>query len=238
MFRIFTILTLMLASVVFSPVIGVDNATADPPDGQYRDLPTSGTSTVTGIAYVSDRGGRKLHAAERAVILIPDTPHAKNWLARSARDKGLGSSQDAFGPYVHSCVADGDGHFEIRGVPPGDHLLATWIDWKAPFFVHPFGLLDQKLTAIKRYPRFVLTCDLDVLGSIPGKRDPQRYLDTMKRSEFNTNPHRSVLIVRRIAIAEDGEHVEVKLWKGHREWDPVEFSEDEYCKILMAELYD
>jgi hypothetical protein len=103
------------------------------PQAEYAALPKTGTGVVRGQAFLKTRGGDVKTAAGSLVWLNPATSYAEQWYEVGyLKDSPLEPVDPRVRQYNLETVADAEGRFEFRNVPPGDYFLATQVVWEAP----------------------------------------------------------------------------------------------------------
>jgi hypothetical protein len=102
------------------------------PESEYAELPSSGTGTVSGSAFLKIGGNVKAAAGER-VILNPVTSYSKQWYMVSyLGNTHLEPPDERINKYIRTTKADAQGRFTFKNVPPGEYYIITVISWQAP----------------------------------------------------------------------------------------------------------
>ena len=99
-------------------------------EAEYAALPKAGTGTVTGQAFLTTRGGEVRVAAGREISLNPVTSYSRQWY--QVQYQG-GRQLSAFDPriinHIITKVANAQGNFTFKNVPPGDYFITTEVTW-------------------------------------------------------------------------------------------------------------
>jgi hypothetical protein len=102
------------------------------PEDEYAKLPISGTGTVSGSAFIKLGGNIKAAVGER-VILNPVTSYSKQWYTVSYLGQNqLEPPDKRIGKYLKFKIADAQGRFTFKNVPPGEYYIITVVSWEEP----------------------------------------------------------------------------------------------------------
>ena len=102
------------------------------PENVYQSLPKTGSGTVKGQAFLKTRGGDVKTAAGSQVILNPVTSYSLEWYEKFyLQGIRLAPSDPRMESYLKIQVADGDGRFNFKNVPPGEYFVTVMITWEA-----------------------------------------------------------------------------------------------------------
>lgn len=89
-----------------------------------------GNCSLSGQAFLTTQGGDVKYAAGRSITLMPDTPYNYEWFVQSIV---LNSKYENHNPranqYSRRAVADAQGNFTFTGIPAGQYIVYTKIDW-------------------------------------------------------------------------------------------------------------
>jgi hypothetical protein len=103
------------------------------PEAEYAAIPTSGTGIVSGQAFLKIRGGDIKVAAGEKVILNPVTSYSNQWYNVSYLGHNqLGPPDQRIDKYLKIKIADAQGRFRFKNVPPGEYYVTTVVSWEAP----------------------------------------------------------------------------------------------------------
>lgn len=127
-------------TVTIVGLLGAGCATLQPvermpfPEDEYNALPTTGTGTVAGQAFLKTVGGDVKTAAGNTVILNPVTSYSEQAYAAFSAGRQLDPVEPdtRLYKYARTTTADGEGRFEFSNVPPGEYFIATSVVWQAP----------------------------------------------------------------------------------------------------------
>lgn len=111
------------------------------PVAEYAALPTTGTGSVTGQAFMRTVGGDVKYGAGSDVFLLPATSYTTQWYTENylgGRPLENPDPRASQGQLVTQ--ADGGGNFTFTSVPPGNYYLSSAVRWQAP---SQYGLLPQ-----------------------------------------------------------------------------------------------
>jgi hypothetical protein len=124
------------------------------PVAEYNSLNREGTGIVKGQAFLKTRGGDVKTAAGEEVLLNPVTSYSDQWYkVEYIENKLLTEPDPRCQNYVRKKMADSDGRFTFKNVPPGDYYLTTTVSWEAPVgyqgaLVRQGGLISRKITVV------------------------------------------------------------------------------------------
>ncbi|MFI4910234.1 MAG: hypothetical protein ACIAQZ_01060 [Sedimentisphaeraceae bacterium JB056] len=147
MIRLFIVLiaTLLIQGCAVKPVQRIPF-----PVSEYNSLQKEGTGVVVGQAFLRTRGGDIKTAAGQDVFLNPITSYSKQWYNVAYKEKKPMTEPDPlYSDYIYTKVADADGRFTFKDVPPGDYYLTTNVLWEIPAgysMVKQGGLVTKKIT--------------------------------------------------------------------------------------------
>lgn len=103
------------------------------PEAEYAALPTSGTGIVSGRAFLKISGGDVKAAAGEKVILNPVTSYSNQWYKISYLGHNkLEPPDQRIDKYLMIKIADAQGRFTFKNVPPGEYYIITVVSWEAP----------------------------------------------------------------------------------------------------------
>jgi hypothetical protein len=124
------------------------------PVSEYNSLNREGTGIVNGQAFLKTRGGDVKTAAGEEVLLNPVTSYSNQWYKVAyTGNKPITEPDPRYWNYVRKEIADADGRFTFKNVPPGDYYLTTTVYWEAPVGYHGAlvrqgGLISRKITVV------------------------------------------------------------------------------------------
>lgn len=102
------------------------------PTLEYLLLAKSGSAIVKGQAFLRTRGG-DVKVAAGEVILNPVTSYSEEWYEKGyIQGRYLGQPDQRIWEYTMTTIADGDGRFVFKNVPPGQYFVTTTVTWEAP----------------------------------------------------------------------------------------------------------
>ena len=126
---LFTLVVLLSACATMAP----PQSRMPFPENEYQVLAKSGSATVKGQAFLKTRGGDVKTAAGNEVILNPVTSYSMEWYEKSyIPGKRMVEPDQRLFNFVRKQVADGNGRFTFKNVPPGEYFVTTIITWEAP----------------------------------------------------------------------------------------------------------
>ena len=124
------------------------------PVSEYNSLNREGTGIVNGQAFLKTRGGDVKTAAGEDVLLNPVTSYSNQWYEVAyIRNAPLTDLDPRLHDYIYKTIADGDGRFTFKNVPPGEYYLTTKVSWEAPVgykgaLVRQGGYISKKITVV------------------------------------------------------------------------------------------
>jgi len=102
-------------------------------ESEYVRFTEEGTGVLVGQAFLKTRAGDVKYAAGNEVVLNPVTSYSTEWFNVGVKgNQALSDPDPRVGTYTRTVVADGEGRFEFRNLPPGDYYVATAIFWEVP----------------------------------------------------------------------------------------------------------
>ena len=127
--------TLPLVTVAGLLLCSCSTVAPNPPfnEAEFQPYLRSGTSTITGQAFLKTRGGEVRFAAGNTVNLTPLTSYTRTTLEQViVRGQKAPPADPRFPKYVRTTFADGNGNFEFKNVPAGQYLAYVPILWEVP----------------------------------------------------------------------------------------------------------
>jgi hypothetical protein len=99
---------------------------------EMKFIQSTGKASITGQAFMRQRGGGVVTAAGEEILLIPDTAYT-----REVTDKMLsGQTQLAAGSnlksYTRKTIADAEGRFKFNGLVGGSYIALAVVRWEIP----------------------------------------------------------------------------------------------------------
>jgi hypothetical protein len=102
-------------------------------EADFARYATRGNSVISGQAFMKTRGGDVKFGAGNTVTLLPVNPYTTEIRERvTIRGERVGSVDPRFEKYKRTTVADGNGNFEFRDLPPGEYYVSCPITWEVP----------------------------------------------------------------------------------------------------------
>lgn len=163
----------LLTGCVATPTVIEISSVFDPVEAQNQIDP--GKGSISGTAFMRQRGGGVVTCAGNDVSLVPSTAYARERLAhiyqgtpksdatsvRSARDyrmnpQEFSPSPAAYKNLVKATICDAQGNFEFTDIKDGDYFIVTSVYWETP---SPQGGVLAKSVNVKsgKAPRVILS---------------------------------------------------------------------------------
>jgi hypothetical protein len=121
------------------------NVATDSSESEYAPYLKAGTATLTGQAFLAQRGGGVIKAAGRNVTLDPATSIGNEWWGKAGKvwvHRALVPPSVAFATARRTTVADADGKFKFSNIPPGRYYVRTEVTWEVGYEAQG-GLVGQ-----------------------------------------------------------------------------------------------
>jgi hypothetical protein len=107
-------------------------------DAPFQPYVGTGTSTITGSAFMKTQGGDVKVGAGDTVELVPSTPYTAERYEIARRGMPVVPRDPRLAKYVRTTLADAQGNFEFKNIPAGAYFLLCRITWMVPT---QFGLM-------------------------------------------------------------------------------------------------
>ena len=120
--------------------------TKDAYEAEYAHYLGVGAATLSGQAFLTQRGGGVVYAAGRTVTLDPATSVGAEWWSKAGTNYQWRDSvpnSPSFGKARRTTVADGTGRFRFEELPPGRYYVRTDVTWEVPTLGIQGGLVGQ-----------------------------------------------------------------------------------------------
>lgn len=118
---------------------------------EYQRYEKAGTASISGQAFMRQRGGTVIKAAGNEVTLDPaDTTIAKDWWGKAGGSFYYQYStppSPAFRKHRLTVLADADGKFKFTNLPAGAYFVRTKVTWEVPAAGTQGGLVGQLVEA-------------------------------------------------------------------------------------------
>lgn len=102
-------------------------------EAEYLPYGHPGSASIAGQAFLKTRSGDVKYGAGNDVYLNPVTSYSTEWWNRSVvRGEKLEPPDDRAGRYLKTVIADGEGRFEFKNLPPGDYYVFCPVYWEVP----------------------------------------------------------------------------------------------------------
>lgn len=97
---------------------------------EFAQLPTTGTATVTGQAFITGSDGRQYYPHGEQARLNPITSYSRQWYQVHYLDrKNIGDADPRYLEYVYKAEFTQQGRFTFQNIPAGDYYLSAPIFW-------------------------------------------------------------------------------------------------------------
>ena len=109
------------------------NPVSDVSEAEYQPFLKDGTGTLTGQAFLTQRGGGVVKAAGRTVTLDPATSVGNEWWGKAGKiwmHHNLTPPSPGFAKARRTKVADADGRFKFSDLPAGKYYVLTEVTWE------------------------------------------------------------------------------------------------------------
>jgi hypothetical protein len=139
-----------LISVVFSGCVTMLpppqwNPVSDFTEAEYQAYTAEGAASITGQAFLTQRGGGVVKAAGRTVTLDPATSVGNEWWGKAGKiwvNRSYTPPSPGFHKTRRTTVADADGRFKFSGLPAGRYYVRTDVTWEVGYELQG-GLVGQ-----------------------------------------------------------------------------------------------
>ena len=102
-------------------------------DDEFKPYEGTGTSTITGQAFMKTVGGDVKFGAGESIVLLPVTSYTTELRKRSTiGGERLGPIDGRLEKYRRTTRADGNGNFEFKNLPQGEYYVSCAIFWQVP----------------------------------------------------------------------------------------------------------
>lgn len=125
--NLFSILSLL--ALLFAGCVAPVKQSVPFDDSAFAWAAGKGTATIAGSAFLKTRGGDVKVGAGNNVELIPVTPYTIERF-RTSVNLPLEARDPRLSKHIRTTLADAQGNFEFKEIPPGDYFLACIIQWQ------------------------------------------------------------------------------------------------------------
>lgn len=128
------------------------NAVSDVTEAEYQPYLAGGTGSVTGQAFLTQRGGGVVKAAGRTVTLDPATSIGNEWWGKAGKVwvfRSLKPPSPGFAKARRKTVADADGRFKFSGLAAGKYYVRTEVTWEIGGYNPTQGGLVGQLVEVR-----------------------------------------------------------------------------------------
>jgi len=130
---IFSVYFISCGSSNFDTENEIHQRTAQFIESEYLPYGDTGTSIITGQAFLKTRGGDVKYGAGCMVYLNPVTTYSTEWFTYGIiKEMSLSKADQRIDKYHWETMADGFGNFEFKNLPTGEYYLACNITWEVP----------------------------------------------------------------------------------------------------------
>lgn len=122
------------------------NPLSDSTEREYDGYLVAGASVLTGQAFMTQRGGGVVKAAGRTVTLDPATSVGIEWWTKAGTKwvfRSFTPSSPSFQRARRTTVADAEGRFRFKELPPGKYFVRTDVTWDVPYHGPQGGLVGR-----------------------------------------------------------------------------------------------
>jgi hypothetical protein len=117
-------------------------------EAAYAPYLVRGTASISGQAFLVQRGGGTVKAAGRMVTLDPATAVGDDWWRKAGKvwaRRYEKPASTAFGAARRTTTADADGRFRFADLPAGTYYLRTELTWEVPYHGTQGGVVGRKV---------------------------------------------------------------------------------------------
>jgi hypothetical protein len=110
-------------------------------EDEFAPYAKKGTATVVGQAFLKTKGGEVKYAAGNKVVLLPVTSYTTEAVTAGTVEQyaKFENLDPRLKKYMKESMADGEGRFEFKDIPPGNYYVFTHIIWQV---AGPYGSLQ------------------------------------------------------------------------------------------------
>lgn len=160
------VLACCVSACVSVPPVAIQWADLGSFENEYEPYLKSGTSSIQGQAFLTQRNGGVVKGAGRVVTLDPATAIGTDWWLKAGKtwvNKDKMPPSDGFIKARRSVTADADGKFRFLNIPAGRYYVRTEVTWEIGNYYPtqgglvgtPVDVLDGKSVEIvlNEYPK-------------------------------------------------------------------------------------
>ena len=124
------------------PTVAFNNA-------DFQNFKGPGTAAIKGHAFLTIYNDNVVLASGDEVDLTPATPYTKQRFSMAQSGRTVASPDPGLARYIRTTVADDEGNFMFRNVPPGEYILACTITWEVPseYLLHAYKTKSETVLA-------------------------------------------------------------------------------------------
>lgn len=142
------VLTLTLTACASAPVPPPTwNSTSPEKEAaEYASYLTAGTGSLTGQAFLTQKGGGVVPAAGQPVTLDPVTSTSIEWWQKAGTQFKVRDFTPPSGNFQtarKTTIADGAGKFSFGTLPAGKYFVRTILTWEVPYWGTQGGILGD-----------------------------------------------------------------------------------------------
>lgn len=95
-------------------------------------ISATGTASISGQAFMRQRGGGVVTAAGEQILLLPATSYTREVTDRMLAGEPQTAAGSSIKPYTRTTIADADGRFTFSNLASGAYLVLAVVRWEAP----------------------------------------------------------------------------------------------------------